>query len=242
MNLVYQVILIASSLFIIGACENKCIEGNGNIKSEYRVVSEFDAIENTTSFDVKISSDSSYSIRVEADENLLEYVTTTVRDGVLIIGRANEHDYCVRSSSGVYIEIYAPSLEKVELTGSGSIDANGYTCSELLVRNTGSGDIDVRSLITNNLSAIITGSGDIYIDGAASEAKYTLSGSGDINAFSLKSNNCKVASSGSGDVNCNAYYQLEIVLSGSGDVEYSGPATLEPVIHDSGSGSVYKRN
>jgi len=236
----YQVILIVASLFIFGACENKCIEGNGDIESEYRVVSEFNAIENTTSFDVRITNDSTYSMRVEADENLLEYVTTTVRDGVLIIGRDN--DYCVRSSSAVYIEIYAPRLEKAELTGSGSIDANGYNCSEFLVRNSGSGDINIRGLIADKLSAVITGSGDIYLDGAASEAKYTLSGSGDINAFSLKSNNCKVASSGSGDVNCHAYFQLEITLSGSGDVEYSGPTTLEPVINNSGSGSVYKRN
>lgn len=224
----------------LNGCDRYCMEGNGKIKSEYRVVSDFNSIENSTSFDVKITYDTITSIRVDADENLLESINTSVRNGNLIID--SDNDQCVKSYSSVLINVRMPQLERIELNGSGSLDAYNFNCSDLIIKNTGSGDIDIRELSTNKITMILTGSGDLYLDGMATEADYSVSGSGDINGFDLKAENATIKSSGSGDVSCYVYNHLGVTLSGSGDVVYAGPSTLIVDKEVSGSGDIYKRD
>jgi hypothetical protein len=235
-------ILICSAIMAFGliSCDRYCMEGNGRIESEYRVVSDFNAIENSTSFDVKISYDTTTSIRVDADENLLEYINTTVRDGRLVI--ESDNGQCVKSYSSALINIKMPELQRVELYGSGSMDIYSFNCSNITIKNTGSGDIEVREMLAGKISAILSGSGDIYLDGNADEVNYSVSGSGDINAFDMEAKDGIVKNSGSGDVSCHVTNTLDVTLTGSGDVVYSGPSTLDVTKEDSGSGDIYQRD
>jgi hypothetical protein len=233
--------LIATLMvFGLNACDRYCIEGSGKIESEYRVVSDFSSVENNTSFDVKITYDTITSIRVDADENLIDLIKTSVRDGNLIID--SDNDQCVKSYRNVLINIHIPLLEKIELNGSGSVDIYSFNCSNFVVKNTGSGDIDIRELTTNDLTLVLSGSGDVYMDGTAQEANYSVSGSGDINGFDMKVENATVKNSGSGDISCYVNNNLDVKLSGSGDVVYAGPSTLVINKEDSGSGDIYKRD
>ena len=52
----------------------KRIHGNGNIKTETRTALEFNSIDVSGSIDVIVRQDSVRSIKVETDENLLEYI------------------------------------------------------------------------------------------------------------------------------------------------------------------------
>jgi hypothetical protein len=235
-----KIMLLTTTIIGFVACDRYCLEGNGKIKSEYRVVSEFTGVENNTSFDVKITNDTVFSIRVDADENLLESINTSVRDGNLII--EGENGQCIDSYSGALIDIRMPELEMAELNGSGSMDVFNFDCSSLVVKNTGSGDMEIRSLSVNELTVILSGSGDIFLDGTAAEVHYSLSGSGDIEGFDLKVDDCFVKNSGSGDVICFVYNHLDIDLTGSGDVVYAGPSTLIVDKKNSGSGDIYERD
>jgi len=238
-HLIYT-LLITALLLNLTACDNwlNCIDGNGKIHSEYRVVAKFYGVENSASFNVTITHDSLYSVRVEADENLMESINTSVRGDNLIIER--DKDRCINKGSDILIDIHMPDLDNIELTGSGNIDAYDFTSSQFAITNSGSGDIDIRNLISNNVNFVVTGSGSITAQGKAEKANYLLSGSGEINAYDLPVNECYVTSSGSGDINCNVINQLVVTLSGSGDVIYSGSPVVTKTDH--GSGDVYKRD
>jgi hypothetical protein len=234
--------LLVAIIMVIGlnACDRYCMEGNGKIESEHRVVTDFSSIENNTGFDIKVTYDSVTSIRVDADENLMDLINTSVRNGKLIVD--SDDGQCVQSYSSVLINIHTPELERIELNGSGSFDVYSFNCPDLTIRNTGSGDIEIRNLITEDITAILSGSGDVYLDGTGIEARYSVSGSGDINGFDMKVSNATVKNSGSGDVSCFVYDNLDVTLSGSGDVIYAGPSTLLIVQDDSGSGDIYERD
>ncbi len=61
------------------------IKGNGQVKKETREVSNFTSLSSQGSMNVQISYGNSNSIVVEADENLLPYIETTVENGKLLI-------------------------------------------------------------------------------------------------------------------------------------------------------------
>lgn len=226
-------------LLFLNSCEiYDCMEGNGILKSEQRIVAEFMGVENSTSFDVEIMADSDYSVEVIADENLLPYIETYVSSGNLKIG--TNYSHCI-SSGYVRIEIHIPVIDYVKLDGSGDIDVYNVNGSHLDIVNSGSGDINVNDVfLTSTLNIDLTGSGDITAYGKAHLGNYHLAGSGDILADDLLVDLCYVTSSGSGDIYCFAYDLLNVTINGSGDVIYKGSPEVEIV--DNGSGDLIERN
>src|SRR5665647_3381368 len=61
------------------------VKGNGQVKKENREVSAFTSLAVGGAMDVQIAYGNSNSISVEADENLLPYIETSVENGKLTI-------------------------------------------------------------------------------------------------------------------------------------------------------------
>jgi hypothetical protein len=236
----FYMLLIAIIAIGITACNNwfNCLNGNGKLRSEYRVVAEFYGVENKTPYSVKITHDTVYSVRVDADENLLEKVNTSVRGDNLVIEIDN--DPCINPDKDILVDIHMPGLNNIELTGSGSIDSYDLQSSLLDVTNTGSGDIEIRNLTADDINFVVTGAGSISAYGKVAKANYLLSGAGQINANELEAGKCYVTNSGSGDIFCHVLTELTITLTGSGDVIYSGSPALTKT--DTGSGEIRKRD
>jgi hypothetical protein len=232
----YTILILAALVLLVNSCEFYCIEGNGIVQSEHRLVTEFTGIENTTSFDVDVIADSVFVVEVTADENILPLVRTSVRGHDLIIDTDNGQ--CFRNSHKVSINIHMPDLEYVESNGSGNMDVDNFDCDALEVRNSGSGDIDMTNIsIINKVEINVSGSGDVSITGKAREGDYHLSGSGDISAEGMRLDECYASNSGSGDIKCFAYYLLNAILNGSGDIlYYTVPDEL--IQEDNGSGDI----
>lgn len=240
LNILYIPLVLCFFALLLYSCEFiNCIDGNGFITTESRIVSEFSAVENTTSYDVDVIADSVFSVEVTGDENLLYFINTYVRHGNLIV----EVDYnrCINPSSYMLIEVHMPALEMVELTGSGDIDVYGFNSNYLEIKNSGSGDIDLMDIYSpNTIDIVVSGSGDVSISGKARRGDYLLTGSGDIVADDLKVDECYITTTGSGNIYCYVYDLLNVTISGSGDVYYSG----SPEIHlvNTGSGDLRERN
>ena len=235
-----QLFLVFAS-FLFNGCDEffNCIDGNGILKQERRFVSEFYGVENTTSIDVDISSDSVYSLEVTADENLLGMIQTTVRNGNLVISMST--DRCINTDNYMLIEIQMPTIDHIESTGSGNMDIYDFECGNLEITNSGSGKIDMINVYSGETVGLnLYGSGSIYIGGKARVGEYVLSGSGDIMADDLMVDDCYVTNSGSGTVYCFAYDYLKATLSGSGDIIYSGNPPVTDFT-DSGSGEIRSR-
>lgn len=235
--------IIFAGVLLLLSCDElfNCIDGNGILKTEKRFVSEFYGVENSTDFDVEVIADSVYSVEVIADENLLSYVNTSVRDGNLIID--TENDRCLDSRHDIIVEIRMPIIDMVELTGSGNIDIYDFDCNYIEIKNSGSGDIDITNMVsTSTVDVVLSGSGDVVLVwGKAHKGNYLLSGSGNIEANDFKLDDCYATNSGSGDIFCYVYDLLYATISGSGDIFYSGSPD-EIIEVDSGSGDLRSRN
>jgi hypothetical protein len=225
------ILLVASTCFI--SCAS--VSGNGNVRDENRDISDIHSVKSSGSIDVEIKSGNTYSLVVENDENLLQYVITDVDNGVLNIHYKN--GYSIRNDHAKVI-VTAPSLDKLVSSGSANINSNGVirSSNEITISTSGSGDLNLQ-LDAPSIEATSSGSGDISLSGRTKDFQCKVSGSGDIKCADLKSENASIRVSGSSDVHVFASVSLKVNVSGSGDVYYGGNPT-SPQIHIAGSGTV----
>ncbi|MFN2455837.1 MAG: head GIN domain-containing protein, partial [Pyrinomonadaceae bacterium] len=185
---------------------------------------------------VYVTQGGTQPLRVEADDNILEKVRTSVQENTLVI---ETDGGCFRN---VKLNIYASmaNIKRLEIAGSGDIESKSPVKSDDLdVVISGSGDVKL-NVTAKTINTELKGSGDITLYGKADTHNVRKAGSGDINAANLLAQNTFVTSSGSGDVEVNAVQQLDVKNSGSGDVAYtSNPPQL--TVSNTGSGKVSKK-
>lgn len=193
------------------------IHGSGVSKTETRTITDFKKVEVNGSCDVSLSVGGETSLSLTADDNLLEYVVTEVRDGKLVVE--------MKSGS------YSPQVHmKVTATTPG-LDA---------VVIHGSSDVDVKGLSGDRFALEVDGSGDAKASGKVGSVVAKVNGSGDLNLSDVEAREATVEISGSGDVDVWATESLAVSVAGSGDVTYKGdPQKVTKSV--AGSGSVRKR-
>jgi len=223
-----------SSLIYLTSCSKfHTIDGNGNVTTESRTLSNFSKVKSEGSFEVYIAQDSVQSVTVEAESNLLPYIETDVSGSTLLI-RIREHRN-IDNHEPIKIYIKSPLVDDINLSGSGSIDCDSMITSDLDIHLSGSGDMNLIA-VSNKIDATISGSGKIKMSGTASETDFNIDGSGNINAYDLLQDTCFADISGSGNMYVNVSDFLDVKISGSGNVHYIG----NPIVNTSitGSGTV----
>src|SRR5512138_815127 len=115
------------------------IVGSGNVVSETRNVDSFTSVELAGSANVDIKLGPTQAVVVEADENIVPFIETSVSNGKLVI--RNKPNVNISTSRGIQVHVVAKSLDAVTLSGSGNIRADGVSSSQFSVALPGSGDI-----------------------------------------------------------------------------------------------------
>jgi len=233
-------------LFLVGAltlfsCRyigGKRVRGNGNVVTQNRSLVGFQGIESLGSFDVTIIPSATSSVKVEADENLQQYIETEVENNKLQI--RTRKGYNLRPRGDINIEVYAPLINLIETKGSGSVTGKGLIetqNSDVELKVAGSGNIDVE-MNAARIDGEIAGSGNLNIKGTAKQFDGDVMGSGNIRAGNLKTEDSKIEIAGSGNVEVFANNRLDVRVMGSGEVRHRGSAQVSTKIM--GSGSVVK--
>lgn len=238
--MIKYIFILLTATVMLNSCwfdRGRRVRGNGNITTQQRSLSGFRGVESEGSFDIFLSTDSNFSVRIEADENILPIIETTIERGNLKIG--TDWGYSLRPSRPVKIYVSAPVFNAARTSGSGNIAGNTsiHADGDLDLGVSGSGNIDLKIEATN-VSADISGSGSIKLAGTAKSLRGSIAGSGDIRAAELRTSTSKFSIAGSGNASVHADEQLDADIAGSGDVRYSGNPKLSTQI--AGSGSVKK--
>lgn len=228
-------LLIFSFALLIASCDfmNKSVEGNGNYTTQTRSISRADRIRLEGSFDVVLVPSSTTSVRVEADENLMQYIITKDEDGWLVI-RPEDHTN-LKSSQKIRVTVSTDKVEALDVSGSGTVTSQSqFTGGDKLdVDLSGSGEIKM-NVNTPKVEGSISGSGHIVIVGETKNLKVSMSGSGTFNSTELLCEDANIDIAGSGNASVYADSQLKVSIAGSGDVYYKGKAEVHSDIAGSG--------
>lgn len=241
---VIHILITLLILLTLSSCEDGmwgCLHGNGILIEEERGMNTFSGIISEGDFDVTIVIDSVSKVVIEADENLVKYISTYVRNEDLVIDISSRR--CLRNRGGnpVAIRVHTPFIEYLSLSGSGVIYCQDLIYVDYIrIELIGSGVIDLRDVDAISLDAVLAGSGEIELWGICNEGDMSIPGSGVIKAFHMEQDYCDANISGSGDMYVFVYDMLNVNISGSGNVFYKGNPDLSTRI--SGSGSVINSN
>ncbi|MFC3050596.1 head GIN domain-containing protein [Kordiimonas pumila] len=205
--------------------------------SEERAVAAFTRVELQGAMDVNITHGDQQRVTVTADTGILDKLTTTVKDGILVVDMKSG---LFRNIKVMRVDIILPVLDGMKLKGSGDMLAEGFTAEKLDLMLTGSGDLNIKGLDAELLSVALKGSGDIRLKGTCQSIDVDLKGSGDVEADSMKCAKATANLRGSGDIDLYARDSADLKLRGSGDIDIHGnPTDLHTEVQ--GSGDITRR-
>ncbi len=150
----------------------------------------------------------------------------------------------VQSREGMYPEMYrrlyikGEAPRRIVYAGSGALELEGFTFSNLNCQIRGSGRVSLTGL-ANSVEGVFSGTGQMHLAGEASVLSVNHQGTGDIEATDLLVGSCKVEINGPGDAYIHVLSNMTIILNGTGNVYYTGPVTQIVVIYN-GSGELIR--
>lgn|GEM_PF-436782 len=233
----FNIILLFTAIaFLISSCNFQCVEPEGPIITDTKVLEDFSGIEIGVSADVKLIIGDEPSLKITAPESYINAISTNVGRRILKV----TGDVCKAENSDIKIVITSPKINDIVISGSADIYSDSPLRTDNLtlgVRGTGSISLNI---FTNEVEAIINGSGNIILNGTSESMEIAINGSGDFKGLGLNSFKARVKISGSGNASVVAHSKLHAAIQGSGNINYSGDPEINMSI--SGSGKVNKIN
>ena len=230
MKAIVIVAIVACSLLLTGCVFVKIkddgttksgvkVSGNGIIGERDYPVASFSAIKLSVPADVTYETAETCALSVKVDENLFDYLTVDVEDGVLKIGSTTSS---FRHFKKLAIRVSSPALERLTCDGAVDFEAKGAVRGDdfTMVVN-GAADVDIASLDVRKAEFEINGAGDIDIHLVdADQVALNISGAGDAK-LSGKAREARVAVHGAGDVDLTRleYETLDKQVHGVGSVK-----------------------
>jgi hypothetical protein len=235
------------------------IKGSGPSITKDFQVSNFHGIDVSHGFDVVLVQGNSEGLTLTVQENLLEYITVTVDQGILKI----YSDKNIMATQPMKARITFKDINKLNISGGG--DVSGETpinVQKMDIGMSGGGDVNF-NLNSDELKCGISGGGDLKIDGNVKNYSINLSGGGDVRSVvnataeidcrvsgggdvritsKGKTSDAKIDISGGGDLTMELNAdRLKCSISGGGDATLSGQAG-NVNINLNGGGDITARN
>lgn len=213
------------------------VRGSGHITSQNRSTGNYNSIDVSGAIDVYVTQDSAYTVKVETDDNLQEYLDVYTDGNVLRIHPADRINF--NSSRGVKVYVSGPMFKSLEASGACNYYSQNQLSSSEKIRVGLSGSSDAKlDLNTPRIEADLSGASTLDLKGQTKDFDVQGSGSSDIKCFDLLTENTKIDVSGASDAEVSASLKLEVDASGSSDIKYKGNPTISQSV--SGASSIKK--
>jgi len=215
------------------------LKGSGVTARETRKVSGFDAIHIRFPAEVTITQGSVESLTIEADDNLLPQLATTVKSGTLVIENSEPSwSKRVNPKADVVIKIVVKDLGEIRFPSAGTLTVEKLKTDELYISLSGAGEVILSDLKADKLTVDVSGAGSFKVDGEAGEVNISISGMGSFDGEDFTAQEARVEISGAGSATLRVEEKLDARISGAGSVDYYGDPEVTRQV--SGAGSVNK--
>ena len=155
-------------------------------------------------------------------EDVFDYIDIDQNGNLLTISTTDKNKNITKLFKSVTIKVYFKSLNRVSLSGVGSVKTTGeITTSELIatLRGTGNMHMNIKcSTFTGNMY----GTGSLNIEGSTNTAIINVEGVGNFEGYDLITTDTEIKVSGVGGATVHATNELTATINGVGSIRYKG--------------------
>ena len=209
------------------------VEGSGKTATEDRKVEGFQRVHARNAVRVVVAVTGTESATVEADDNLLPLVQTTVVDGTLHVRVKGS----LKTRNPLRVRIAAKQLEGLTAESSAMVSSQDPKGEALAMSASSSGRVTANDVDAKQLKVSVSSSGIVTADGRADRQEIEASSSGRYEGSKLVSRTSSVTCSSSARTVLHATEEVRGSVSSSGSVRYSG-SPGKVAVSTSSSGSV----
>jgi len=213
------------------------IRGNGHITSRQENVGSFNSIDVGGAIDVQIKQDPSQSVKIETDENLMEFVEVFTEGNKLVI--RTRHGFNLDPSRDVIVYVSAPDFKNIGVSGASKIlGENAISVNDQLGLNASGASKIMLELSGGNVIGDISGASSLNLKGQVSKFDMQASGASHVKAYDLVAEDAIFDCSGASSAEITANRNLRVDASGASHIRYKGNASVNS--NTSGASSVHK--
>ncbi|PCJ98743.1 MAG: DUF2807 domain-containing protein [Flavobacteriaceae bacterium] len=206
----------------IHAQKLKRIVGSGNVVSITRTTDDYDGLDVGGFFDIELVAGEEGNITLNGEDNILEQITTEVRNGILTIKPMKNRNLRPSVKSGVSITIPVEAIDELKISGAGKfVSKKILKARNLKIRVSGSRNVTL-GLESESLMLRISGSNNVQLKGTAQDLDVHSSGSSNCRGYELEVDYASFQMSGSSNVEITVHESLSARTSGSSNVRYRG--------------------
>lgn len=234
-----NLIIVLITAIILSSCNiniNNGEKGNGNVVTQERNVSEnFTEVRGSAGLEVYLTQGNENKIVVEADENLLQYITTDIESGKLHVTTSSN----IGRSKAKKVYVTFKKLNNIEASSGADVIASSVIKSRNLSLRSSSGADLKLEIFSEDLDIKSSSGSEVEVSGKASSLNADASSGSEIDAEKLLVVNCNAEASSGAEVTINVKDRLETNVSSGGNIKYYGnPVSVNS--NKSHSGSVKK--
>lgn len=224
-------------------------------KTETRPVSSFSGINASGIFNITISKGSKESLVIEADDKVLPYVRSEVRNGVLHLYLGNDNK--LKNVKTLKATVVMKNLDRVTLSGACKLTSNDtFTpgkfkgdCSgasemtitlntgQLNIETSGSCNVRMKANVTGDTKIDLSGASKIRGDLKAADVKFNISGVSSVE-LNGSAKDFKLNVSGASKVKAEDFVAKDVTVEASGAGKITVHATKTLNVNSSGATSV----
>jgi hypothetical protein len=207
-------------------------------RTENRNVRNFDAIQVSAGIDLYISMGNEESVKVVADEDIIDDVKTEVRGGTLHVYMKNNNSWLNifnwGNSGSRKVYVTARELKSIEASSGSDVKSeNTLEGDELRVEASSGSDINL-DVVYKEVTLSSSSGSDARLSGRAKYFTANASSGSDINARDLTAQICNVSASSGSDAIVTATEELKANASSGADVRYYGNPEIVDTDESSG--------
>jgi len=204
-------IVLIAAITVVAGCSRSGIKGDGVIKTEDRLISDFSKVVVAGGYRIKWSSGKP-ALNISTDQNLLPLIKTAVSGNTLQIDSKED----LAPTKSITINLFSTSLADMQLSGGNSFKASQVSGRDLKIESSGAWDISV--------------------DGSITKLEASLAGASKLNAKSLQTQTAKLSLLGASYARVAVTGTLKVSVIGASSVTYSGnPEVVETNVIGAGS-------
>jgi hypothetical protein len=236
-----KVTIAVVTALLLTSCNNfnlgNGISGNGNVKTENRSITEkFTKISSNRGIEVLVDQDATTEVQVEADENLLQHITTKVENGTLVISS----DENIDSAEKLIVHVKTSTINGLEATSGSSISTKKTITGSAIQIKSSSGS-EINAIVEyDKVSSESTSGSNITISGKALNLTTSTSSGSTTDAGDLIANDVVSESTSGSSTEVHAAVVLSAHASSGSSIEYNG-SPKEVNKEENSGGSVSKK-